>query len=347
MSTSRIVACVALAAALSSCAGDDGPAAAPPTTTPPAWQTVFSGGALDRALLSAWGPSPDRLFAVGGSLGNGPKQALVLSWEGGVFRELDAPGDGSFWWVHGTSADDVWMVGEQGRVAHWDGHALAELPRPTTATLWGVFAVSKTEVWMVGGTPGKGTSAPNDLVFRWDGAAITPVDLPKKRGGTLFKVWATKAGEVFAVGEGGTVWHLRGDAWSLDEVPSKAPFRTVNGCDAADVWVVGGPDVVHWDGAVWSREDVSVAGTANGVACLGRGDVAVVGNGGLKLRKVAGAWLDERGLAPLSDLHSVYSDGAGVLWAAGGDFVSPVTQGASRSGVLGRFGPGVVAPTLR
>ena len=103
---------------LAGCGGDDAATTAPATPLgPPAWQTVLGGDVLDRALLSAWGPSPDRLFSVGGSLGNGPKQALVLSWQAGAFRELDAPGEGSFWWVHGTAADDVWMVGEQGRVA--------------------------------------------------------------------------------------------------------------------------------------------------------------------------------------------------------------------------------------
>src|SRR5688500_3977653 len=89
----------------------------PEPDDPPAnaqWKTVLEPQ-LDRALLSVWGTGND-VFAVGGPLGNG-QPSLALRYDGRQWRELSPGGTETFWWVNGTSANDVWMVGESGRIA--------------------------------------------------------------------------------------------------------------------------------------------------------------------------------------------------------------------------------------
>src|SRR5579862_1256399 len=114
-----IVFAAACAGCSSSDSGGDGGAPA----GPPAWQVVFDQSALGRVVLSMWGPSPDDVFAVGGPLGNPGYQTLAIRFDGHAWHDLAPGGTETFWWVGGTSATDVWMVGTNGRIAHWDGQS--------------------------------------------------------------------------------------------------------------------------------------------------------------------------------------------------------------------------------
>lgn len=325
-------------------AGSDGGDAAP---EPPAWSIALEH--LDGALLSMWGSSPSDLLAVGGPLGNGGLKPLVVRYDGKAWKRLDPGGTASFWWVHGASATDVWMVGEKGRITHYDGTAFKEHASGTTATLFGAWAASKTDAWAVGGTP---EGAPNDVLLHWDGTAWTPSPLPEALGRTLFKVWGTSADNVYVVGEAGTIWHRSSGTWTLE---SKTPLAhgnlvTVNGCSATEVYAVGERDVLRSDGKTWSRVDVTLQNGVNGVACgrtpTGESEVLIVGLGGLKQRLVGGKWIDDFGTVPYTDLHGAWVDATGVQWGVGGNFIGTARAGVSREGVVARYGTGTIAPVL-
>jgi hypothetical protein len=310
----------------------------------PAWFEVFGDNELDRAVLSVWGTGPTDVYAVGGPVGNG-QPTLALRFHRGAWRELNPGGTGTLWWVAGSGATDVWMVGTGGRILHWDGESFAEHASGTTATLWGVWAASPDDAWAVGGTPNGGTAAAadNDLVLHWDGAAWTRVALPRRLGVALFKVWGSASDNVYAVGEGGVIWHRTAEGWRLESEPPLAtwPLLTVAGCGPDEVYAVGGRDVLRWDGARWAKEEVALTGSVNGVAC-GAGETLLVGSGGLKLRKSGGAWTSESSKPPFTDLHAAWADGTGAFWAGGGDFVSPPIAGRAREGVVARYGLGTV-----
>lgn len=316
-----------------------------PTTTPPppepsaAWQIALDAGDLDRAVLSVWGSGPNDVFAVGGALGNG-QETLALHFDGTSFKELHPGGTETFWWVSGSGADDVWMVGEKGRIAHWNGSTFESHVSGVTATLWGVFATSKTDAWAVGGTPEGGTALPNDIVLHWDGQAWAPITLPGPAlGRSLYKIWGTSADNLYVVGEAGTVWHKKGTTWLLEsETPlATGTLFTVAGASESEIYAVGGVDVLRSDGSSWQKVDVLLGNSVNGVAANGPGDVAIVGFGGLKQRLVSGAWVDDFEAAPHGDLHAVWADGLGTFWAVGGSFVSKSEPGASRQGIVARF----------
>lgn len=124
---------------------------------------------LDGSLLSIWGTSSKDVWTVGGSLGNG-LDALVLRFDGAAWTRLRPGGQETYWWVHGTGASDVWLVGEKGRITHWDGASFREDASGTDATLFGAFAVAPDDVWAVGGTPDR-PDATNDVVLHFDGAS--------------------------------------------------------------------------------------------------------------------------------------------------------------------------------
>ena len=64
------------------------------------------------------------------------------------------------------------------------------------------------------------------------------------------------------MGEGGTLLHFDGVAWSLVNEGFQEDLRDVGGSGADDVWVVGsGALISHFDGAVW--QDRGVVGNRN------------------------------------------------------------------------------------
>jgi len=323
-----------------SAAGGGGTGGSGGSAGPSAWQIVLGAEELDGAVLSIWGPSPDEVFAVGGPLGNEGFESLVMHLEGSVWKRLSPGGVETYWWVHGTGPDDIWFVGENGRITHYDGQSFEEHASGVTATLWGVFAASKTNAWAVGGTPNGGLGMPNDILLHWDGASWKPEPLPgAPLGRTLYKIWGSGPDDLYAVGESGTIWRKKGATWSLTEpAPTPGKLLTVSGCAPTEVYAVGGSTVLRSDGATFVPVDVALTNLVNGVACGPSGSALLVGDGGQKQRLEGGAWIDEFILEPYDDLHAAWSDGAGSFWAVGGDFYGGKMPGVRRKGVVARFG---------
>jgi hypothetical protein len=318
----------------------------------PAWQVVFDDGALDRALLSVWGTSPSSVFMVGGPLGNDGFEALALRFDGTGFRELPVGGADGFWWVTGTADDDVWMLGENGRITHYDGTSFEEHDSGTTATLWGAVAFSPDDVWAVGGTPGGDPTEPDDVVIHFDGTRWSSVVLPgEPLGRALFKIWGTSGDALFISGEAGLLWQKKGADFVVASDPPIAAgnLLTIHGCSASEVYAVGGRDLLRYDGAAWSRVERGFANDLNGVFCAKPGgeQLALVGMGGLKQRLDAGSWTDDFTKDPHDDLHGVWVDPEGAVWAVGGDFLSSPKPGKPRNGVVTRYAPTRVPTTLR
>lgn len=322
------------------------PVTAVDADTSPEWKVVIEH--LDGTLLSMWGSGPNDLWTVGGPRGNAGFASLVLRFDGTGWKRLDPGGTETYWWVYGTSATDVWMVGEKGRITHWDGSAFKEHASGTPVTLFGVWASSPTDAWAVGGTPGAGTSQPNDVLLHWDGAAWTPSAVPATQGRTFFKVWGTSADNVYVVGEAGTIWHRTGTTWNAETNPAHGTLLTIHGCSATEVYAVGGRDVLRSDGKTWTAMTPTLTNDVNGVACRSPGELVVVGGGGSKQRYTSGAWQDDFGTVPYSDLHGAWADasGDGAYWGVGGEFISNPQPNVSRQGVIARWGKGVVPSKL-
>jgi hypothetical protein len=310
------------------------------------WKVVIEH--LDGTLLSMWGTGPKDIWTVGGPRGNAGFKSLVLHFDGTAWKRLDPGGTDTYWWVHGTGTNDVWMVGENGRITHWDGSAFKETPSTTTATLFSVWAASPNDAWAVGGTPGGGTNQPNDVLLHWDGASWQPSPIAKPAGRTFFKVWGTGSDNLYVVGEAGTIWHRKGTTWSAEPNPAHGTLLTVHGCSANEVYAVGGRDVLRSDGTTWTALSPTLTNDVNGVSCRAAGEVVIVGSGGSKQRLANGIWQDDFGTVPYSDLHGAWSEasGEGSYWGVGGEFVSNPQPNVSRQGVIARFGKGSVPSTL-
>lgn len=330
-----------LSAALAGCPGP-GPESCAEPEGDAAWQIVADEGTLPGAVLSVWGVSPSEVFIAGGPLGNTGSNSLAMKYDCGAWQDLGPGGTETFWWVSGSSAEDVWFVGEKGRIAHYDGTSMSDVASPVTATLWGAFAFAPDDAWAVGGVPDAGVGDDNDIVLHWNGTSWEREELPgAPLGASLFKVWGTSGEDLYVVGERGTIWHRTAAGWAFeggDPLLVQSRLFTVNGCGPDDVFAVGGQSVLHRDSKGWSIVDVALTNQVNGVACGPSGSAVIVGFGGLKQRLVDGAWINEFDKEPYSDLHAAWADGQGTFWAVGGDFLSPPKAGVVRKGVVARYG---------
>lgn len=341
-----VVVVGAAACGTSGSPGANGAAIDPPRDAGATWGTVLDE--LDGALLSVWGTSDRDVWAVGGPMGNGGFESLVVRFDGTEWRRISAGKAETFWWVHGTSGSDVWLVGERGRITHWNGAAFTEVTSGTEATLFGVWAAAPDDAWAVGGTPEQ-PNASNDIVLHWNGSSWRPETLPESKQVAFFKVWGSSSDDLYIVGEAGVVWHRTRGTWRREaEGLATGRLTTVAGCSATEVYAVGGRDLLVSNGSEWKRAEIDalmLVNDLNGVSCAA-GRPVVVGGGSLKLRLVNGAWESDFGSEPYTDLHAAWADPSGSFWGAGGEFTAAPRAGVRRNGVLARFGANVTKSAL-
>ena len=103
----------------------------------------------------------------------------------------------------GTSATDIWAVGECGTVLKWNGTTWATQPGGTSVWLTSVWGAESNNVWAVGD---------GGTILKWNGAAWT--SLPSGTTNGLNAVWGTDANNIWAVGDGGTLLKWNGTAWT-------------------------------------------------------------------------------------------------------------------------------------
>jgi hypothetical protein len=167
---------------------------------------------------------------------------------------------GNFVTVAGSSATDVWAVGENGTtatgvsnpvVAHFDGHTWTEQTVPGAQQVSRVVAFSPTQVW-VGGLDLNGSTG----VFRWDGAAWTKGALPDCSGHPLLQRADT---ELWVACEGNaSISVFRFDGTTFQDVSPKSLTTlgpvpaTLFGNGPSNMFVGDLSVLGHWDGTAWA-----------------------------------------------------------------------------------------------
>ena len=168
--------------------------------------------APEGGFWSAWGPSADDVWIVGGQADDG----VVLRGSGDQFEELAVPEDTPLLnWVHGTSSSDVWVGGLYGTLLHWNGSEWSDYSVDIEEAFWGIYAVSPDEVYAVGGL--SGWAGEERVAMRFDGTQWSDITLPTELDGlrALFKVHHDGQ-NVWIVGAEGAV--IVGDGVAFDEL---------------------------------------------------------------------------------------------------------------------------------
>jgi hypothetical protein len=161
------------------------------------WTVLQDGQSY--TLYGVWGASPDDLWAVGGFASASDARPILLRGLSGAWSEWDAglPAHSNLFKVWGSSANDVYFVGDDGLVAHFDGSAISTEATPSNDRLVTVFGTGPNDVYAVGGL-----LAPQFI--HWNGQAWTSLVAPNAtqslNGGA-----ATAGGGLVVIGEQGYV----------------------------------------------------------------------------------------------------------------------------------------------
>lgn len=148
--------------------------------------------------------------------------------------------------VGGTSLNDQWVVGAQGRALRYQGAAWNLVPTGTTADLLAIWSITANDVWVV--ARGSTSPAMPAAVLHWNGTAWTSVTLP---AADYVDVWAAGSNSVYVATRDAGVLTWNGTVWSSLGSLVSTPIA-IRGSSSNDIWVTTeqGP-LAHWTGAAW------------------------------------------------------------------------------------------------
>lgn len=285
------------------------------------WQPAFDA---DNSgwILSVWGAEGER-YAVGGRR---QEEGVIMHFDGSAWNEITSPIDFPLLnWVYGFSADDVFMVGNDGRSFHYDGTELSEIETPTQSRLWGVWGATRDDLYAVGGN---GRTGDLPVLLHYDGVAWSALAYPELERANVrafFKVWGSSANDVIVVGQRGVILRYDGSTWQ--------EFGAGTGEDLISVWGTG-PDrvvavgsrtngvIATWDGTEWRSGSLSPMPGLNGVWTGDGNTVHVVGVFGTVARIDFDTFAVEEDVVDVDhDFHAIFGDGES-LTAVGGNLAA-------------------------
>jgi hypothetical protein len=320
---------------LSTACGSDASEAGPQEAAPN-WQLVHDG--LPGALLSVWGTSASDVWAVGADAGDGAG-ATVLHLEGGAWSRLDTGESGDLWWVFGFADGPIYMGGSGGVILRYQGGAFTRMSTPSsTGVVFGLWGSSPEDMWAVGGQAGGAQGA---FAWRLTGDSWSPTPgFPDDLAATdaLWKVFGESPGDVWMVGTGGKMLHYDGSALAPAFAGIAESLFTVH-ANRERFAAVGGfgtgllleHPVSSGPSEPWTDMSPTGASSIIGVCLTDDGGYAVGEFGYVAARGPSGWATEVTGLEAVvgaRNLHSVWIDPGGGVWAVGGEVrVPPLVDG--------------------
>lgn len=212
-------------------------------------------------------------------------------WE----KIADVANVASFQEVWGTSADDVWLVGNKsgtGVVFHWDGNSWTNVTGFVTGPLgstnfYGLW-VGGNKVYAAGCSGV--SSGLQGFSYNYDGTQWTwegsSTGWPLVR--TYFDIWGI-GNELFIAAQsygGPSDWaaeviHYDGSSWKTKIFQEYHVANAVWGSSPDNVYIVSyGGSIFHYDGSIWYDIDSGTTESLGGVWGTGSGEVFAVGHNG-------------------------------------------------------------------
>jgi hypothetical protein len=306
-----------------------------PATPQPTWSVVHDG--LPGALLSVWGTSATDVWAVGGDAGDGAGPT-VMHLDGDEWSRLETGQSGDLWWVYGFAGGPIFMGGAGGTILRYQDGAFTRMATPGSGVVFGIWGSTPGAMWAVGGEAGGARGA---FAWRLEGETWTeapgfPSDLAATDA--LWKVFGRGGDDVWMVGTGGKLLHWNGATLTPSFVGLAESLFTVH-ANRERFAAVGGfgtgllleHPVEAAPDAPWDNVSPSDAPSLIGV-CLTDSSGFAVGEFGYVATRGASGWATEvtgfEAVVGSRNLHSVWIDPSGGVWAAGGQVrVPPLEDG--------------------
>ena len=148
--------------------------------------------------------------------------------------------------IWGTSASDIFAVGDRGCIYHYDGLEWTRMESGATANLNGVWGFAGDDVYAVGA---------GGVILHYDGLEWSPMTSPTTKD--MRGVWGSSTSDVFAAGASGTIIHYDGVAWGSMSYSLGGEIYGIHGTSGTNVYAAGeygyGAMMLHYDGVAWTR----------------------------------------------------------------------------------------------
>jgi hypothetical protein len=125
-----------------------------------------------------------------------------------------------------------------------------------------------------------------------DAAAASQLPQPGSSN-QLASVTCVTGSDCWSVGTGGEILHWTGSSWVLDSSPAGSGDLSQVACGSANsCWALGSDLLLHWNGADWSTEALSLPARArlDAVRCSSASNCFIVGDYGARTRTLALHW---------------------------------------------------------
>ncbi len=240
------------------------------------WTEAASGNST--WLYDIWADSESDIFAVGEHHNGG---GIVLHYDGVTWNET-AQGNICYG-VWGTSASNVFAVGNGSQIFHFDGSTwtLMETPTENGYHYEKVWGSSESDVFVVGYYKPTGGDE-RYVILHYDGSEWSA--MKTGAGGRLMNIWGSSASNVFAVGYPG-ILHYDGKNWSLMKDNAIGTYvYSIWGASSSIVFA-GRSDghILRYNGASWTEMESGNISALWNMWGLSGTNVYAVGNDGMIL----------------------------------------------------------------
>ena len=133
----------------------------------------------------------------------------------------------------------------------------------------------------------------------------------------LLSVWGTSSKDVFAVGKRGTIIHYNGSKWATMPSGTQHDLYRIVGTAPDHVFAIGwAGTILHFDGARWGHMSAQTQLTLHDIWAFSSDDIYVVGDGGIALHFDGIAW-DKIDTPTRRDLLTIWADAEHNIYAGG------------------------------
>lgn len=216
-------------------------------------ESVFEDGGTWIDLRGVWGTSANNVYAVGQYASGG----IVFHYDGTAWRRVELwrdLGTGPVIYtlndISGTSAGDVWAVGDESTILHFDGTRWNLVQSPIRIYARSVWGTSPTDIHMTGYSSTVGST----VVLHYDGSRLAQMEMPRPLVGSDFTGTAVSASVGYMVGRDGTVLRGARSAWqTVQHGPELADVHAAS--ERSAVAVGSSVTALVYDGSGWSQAE--------------------------------------------------------------------------------------------
>ena len=237
--------------------------------------------------------------------------------------------------VWGSSAADIYAVGNLGTILHGDGKTFAPVVSGTTELLLSVWGSGPNDVWIVSGSAPLHASALPDggtTVERKEGASWQP---QSATSGRVWSVWGSSAANVLLAGaysqrfggSGAILWQKSDVAWTPIAAPPcyTCQLRSLWGTSSTFAWAVGnGGETLRLEpGGSWTAHESRTSKNLEAVWGASPTTVWAVGENGT-IRTFTNDASQRWTIVPAPTsvaLHGIWGTSATNIWAVGDEGV--------------------------